>query len=786
MPLTLEEFVDRVRSSGLPVAAELEGVVSALPAEQRPADGEQFAECLVRDQRLTRYQAEQLRDGHGRELVLGNYIVLEKLGQGGMGTVFKALHQRMERIVALKVLSPNVITSPDSVKRFQREVKTAARLEHPNIIAAFDADEANGTHFLVMQFVEGTDLSAYVRTHGPLPIESAVSCVFQAARGLDYAHGRGVIHRDIKPSNLLLDRAGNVRILDMGLARFETASSPLDELTTANQILGTVDYMAPEQASDSKHADHRADIYSLGATLWFLLTGRPLFEAKTVVKKLMAHQQAPIPSLRTACPQVSPALEAVFARMVAKSLADRWPSMSAVIDTLQAFPAVPLRNGEDVCHGLAPPSSAFEPTVTHIAPQSDTEPGTSQSLSRAQLIARESTVSLASLRAGSRWWNRRTLRIVGAIGVATILVSVGVTLLSGIGGGRKALDDAVSQQSPENRSPASGDKLTTPAIRPEDFGWPADAPALAIAPFDAGTANAHQQAWAKYLKMDVQITNDVGMTFRLIPPGDFLMGSTTEELRANDDAAIDQRPHRVQIRQPFLLGTQEVTLGQFRQFVEATGHVTEPERDGEGGMGWDDVTGKQVKRSPNYSWRQTGFPQTDEHPVTNISWNDAVAFCEWLSQLDHVTYELPTEAEWEYACRAGSTERFSFGDDDAELPRYGNFYDASTKAKLNNNPNQDYAGPRDGFPFTSPVGSFQANPFGLFDMHGNVWEVCSDLYHKDYDSEHGGPARSDRGGGWRNDPQFCRSGYRGYDPPSVRSYHSGLRVVRRLPSFAHD
>ena len=220
---------------------------------------------------------------------------------------------------------------------------------------AYDADEAGGTHFLVMEYVDGTDLSSLVKKRGPLPLDQALDCILQAARGLEYAHQHGVVHRDIKPANLLLDRQGTVKILDMGLARLDSAGGQQDQLTGTGQIMGTVDYMAPEQALDTKHADARADIYSLGVTLWYLLTGRPLFDGETTVEKLMAHQTKPVPSLRSACPDVSPELEAVFAKMVAKTPEARYQTMAEVIADLErcrsgaaaAAPAVSIAAEED-------------------------------------------------------------------------------------------------------------------------------------------------------------------------------------------------------------------------------------------------------------------------------------------------------------------------------------------------------------------------------------------------------------------------------------------------------
>ena len=300
-----------------------------------------LSRALVKAGKLTPYQAAAIYQNKSRGLLIGNYLILDKLGQGGMGVVFKARHRKLGRFGALKILPPSFTRDPGAVMRFRREFEAAGRLKHPNLVAAFEADEDRGVHFLVMDYVEGINLDRVVREHGPLPVSDAIDYLIQAARGLEAAHEKGIVHRDIKPGNLMLDRRGTVRVLDLGLARIVDASNPFNKtitgrLTQSGTYMGTIDYMAPEQAEDSHSVDHRADIYSLGCTFFFLLTGREPFAGETILKRLVAHQEHPAPSLRAIRPEVSPALEAVYQKMMAKKPEDRPASMTEVIALLQA------------------------------------------------------------------------------------------------------------------------------------------------------------------------------------------------------------------------------------------------------------------------------------------------------------------------------------------------------------------------------------------------------------------------------------------------------------------
>jgi formylglycine-generating enzyme required for sulfatase activity/aminoglycoside phosphotransferase (APT) family kinase protein len=688
-----------------------------------------------------------------------------------MGVVFLAEHQRMGRQVALKVLPPAAMRDHTAVERFHREVRALAALTHPNIITAHDADEARGLHFFVMEYVEGEDLAALVKRRGALPVAQALNYVVQAARALEYAHKKGLVHRDVKPSNLLVDADGKVKLLDLGLARFTDQEEGVGQDLTGAGVFGTPDYMAPEQAERTKSADARSDIYSLGATLFHLLAGRTMYEGESVLERVLAHINQPIPSLREANGEVTEPLERVFRKMVAKKPEQRYQTVGELLRDLK--PLLPKAIEEE------------EPRIKPDAPR---------------VAAGEATIVAAGLLGlgnGPRPWNNRTL--VAAGGVAAVLL-FGVWLVFRDKGGKEVARVAVTpgqelkfkaspettmsvEQTPDGSAAAGkgevGEPPTVrigvePKVAEADTGKSTTAAAtpmpettktnpLPVAaavpiaakmveappmtpkpepvakaeplvwPFDESAAKAGQAAWAKSLGKAVVEKNSIDMELVVIPPGTFTMGSPADEKdRSPDEDQVD-----VTLTKAFQMSRTEVTQGQWKAV-----------------MGTEPWQGEAVAG------------EFSDSPATYVNWADAVSFCEKLSAREGQVYRLPTEAEWEWACRAGTKTAWSFGGSEGELGQYAWFA---------GNTGEIYKVPR--------VGQKLSNGFGLSDMHGNVWEWCGDLYGKTLAGgsnpvgASSGSFRVVRGGSWDYALASCRSAGRISIAPSYRGFALGFRPV---------
>ncbi|ADG68008.1 Serine/threonine protein kinase-related protein [Planctopirus limnophila DSM 3776] len=370
--LSSESFLATVRRSGL-IEDDRLNILYAEYAERLngEADSTDLAQFLVNRNAVTAWQGEKLLQGKHKGFFLGKYRLLSLLGRGGMSSVYLAEHIVMRRRCAIKVLPQKRVSDTSYLGRFHREAQAVASLDHPNIVRAYDvdhqADRDTDIHFLVMEFVDGQSLQELVLKSGQVPFADAADYIRQAALGLSHAHGAGLVHRDIKPGNLLVDHTGVVKVLDLGLARFFSDTGD-DALTIQHdeKVLGTADYLAPEQALDSHSVDARADIYSLGCTLYFLLTGSPPFTEGTLAQRLMAHQTKQPPSIESKRPDVPVELAAIVRKMMAKSPGDRPASAMAVAETLENW-LKQYRSGEVSSGGVSVESDVLQQEDAHPA-----------------------------------------------------------------------------------------------------------------------------------------------------------------------------------------------------------------------------------------------------------------------------------------------------------------------------------------------------------------------------------------------------------------------------------
>jgi formylglycine-generating enzyme required for sulfatase activity/tRNA A-37 threonylcarbamoyl transferase component Bud32 len=668
-------LIETLSNGRLLEPAQLEELTRSLPS--RSADPLALARELLQRGWLTPYQINQLFQGNASDLLLGHYLLLERLGEGGMGQVFKARETRLGRVVALKILRKERIVKPEIIRRFHLEIQAAARLSHPNIVHAYDAEQIGDAHVFAMEYVEGIDLARLVKKSGPLPVTQACEYIRQAAVALQHIHEHGMVHRDIKPANLMHDNHERViKVLDMGLARLlddDSGESSITKLTRLGVVMGTVDFIAPEQALNSQRADIRSDLYSLGCTFYYLLTGRVPFPADEPMAKLLAHsceQAVPLEQMR---PDAPPRIVDIVHKLMAKHPDARYQTPAELVLDLAALTPPP--------NTVSPPPLPSPLPVPF--PNSSIGKGNGQGRGKGKVY--------------SRWRSRPW--IIAAVILSPLLIGLLVHLF----------------RSEKHASPSNGAAETHAASRSEP------------------------------------ITNSLGMKLVRIPPGQFFMGAPPDErLRRFDETPA----HEVTITQPFYLGAHLVTVRNFRAFVQATGYQTEAEKTGD-------------TRTEHY-WLKPGWEQTDKHPAACLSWNDATAFCDWLTKKEKRNYRLPTEAEWEYACRAGSAAAYYFGSDPKKLDAYA-WYRGNAGEKAH------------------PVGELPPNRWSLYDMHGNLLQWCGDWYEARFYQrvvleDPRGPAqgirRVLRGGSWNSAAHECRSAYRAADKPDThRSDRGGFRVL---------
>ncbi len=687
---TVNEFLHRLRQSRLLPDEEIKAAALSSASTSSTALGEQF----IAARKLTQFQVHTLLHDANDPLTLGEYVVQDFVGRGGMGTVYRAIHRRMKRTVAIKVLRRDISHADLLAKRFLREVEVAAKLCHPNIVTAYDASEQNGISYLVSEFVEGQNLSDLVKEYGPLSLPLAVDIVQQAARALEYAHGAGVIHRDIKPSNLLIDDAGNVKLLDVGLARINSAdSSETDhaaELTTTGMIMGTVDYMSPEQALNTRLADERSDVYSLGCTLFFLVTGRAPYAKGTGMERLLAHREQPIPALCSLSAELPESIDQLLQSMLAKKPADRMQSMKELVTQLERLKLAGLPD-------VTLPLSAFYDNTSYGESVSSASDESVNELNEAcATVVAPASDSVHSHEANSKYDDCER-----SADVATEITPVAAFSVA------KSPASRSSQTS--SRSPLAflpwvllpgiaavvigtfiirADKNDSPTPRGSDSAFPIKT----LTDFSEAEVQSYRSNWATSLQLDENI-NVGGIDFVLIPAGAFHYG----------DSAVATR-----IDTGFYLSQTEVTVGQFASFVKSERFQTVAETNNEGGWGQDPESrdAKRWVQSPSFNWNNLGAQFiSGTHPATSLAYSDMIAFCDWMSLETQRTIRLPDEQEWEYACRCGRRGRWSFGDDPQLLSEY---------AWFESNADKDI----------HPTRMLKPNAWGLYDMHGNEFERC--------------------------------------------------------------
>ena len=695
---------------------------------------------------------------------LGDYRILEVLGAGGMGIVFRAEDQRLKRLVALKLLKPALAGSHQARQRFLQEAQAAAAIEHDHVVPIYQVGEACNVPFLAMKFLRGESLQNRLTRQKRLQTAEVIRIGQAVASGLAAAHQCGLIHRDIKPDNLWVQAdTGRIMILDFGLVRAAESES---SLTQSDVIVGTPRYMSPEQIQGS-NVDFRSDLFSLGCVLYQAATGQVPFDGPNAVATLLAvRTQEPMPVKEQAA-DLPEALADLIMQLLSKDREQRPASATEVLIRLETIEQQQAGATESASPQATPDTPAITPR-----PQRTNRP--QRMLSRPSWPLMISSLALFAV--GLIAWAAVMLRIETADGTLVVKITgedqvakiAGQTVtirnertkesvkiaIAGLqtkspnlppgdyrlfvetsaglhtqtdrftirSGGQTEVEvwwePRVSSSSTHNQASNPPPKQQADSTR---WDWPTSGPRPAIVPFAADQARQLQESWAAHLQLPVEYVNGIGMKFRFIPPGEFLMGSSDEEVQQAIQTMIttygeksdtdtywgdwirsESPRHQVVISQPFYLATTEVTQEQFARLMGFNPSTFAPH-----GASRVRLHGRDVSR----------------HPVEQTTWLEAVEFCRRLSILEKLPpaysrqgttvsplagagYRLPTEAEWEFSCRAGTTTSFWTGSQPASLIGAAWFSQSAGT--------------------TRAVGEFRPNPWGLHDMAGNVYEWVQD------------------------------------------------------------
>ena len=609
---------------------------------------------------------------------LGHYRIITLLGRGGMADVYRAEDERLGREVALKAVPPEFARDPERIERFEREVRAAARLSHPNIVTVHEFGQGAGHHFYTMALMPGGDLKARIRSHpGGLSPAEARAVAAAVARALGYAHRRGLVHRDVKPENILFWEDGTPQLTDFGIARAMESGT---RMTATGMSIGSPHYMSPEQAQGLE-VDGRSDLYSLGVVLYEMLTGRLPFDAPNTFAVGLSHIKDPVPELPRALSEWQPVVD----RLLAKSPEDRYGNAGELAEVLgadrlarsAATPMLPGGRESDLVSDVP----AWAPSMRVMPEGREVVPASQAGQSGTRLVEPPKHP-------------RGTLSALAGAVLALAVVGIGYLVLR----------DTKGPEPPPESGSAAAEVRPAPERRQ----------------LRAGTSRVFD-----------------GIEFVWIPPGEFRMGSTSRH------ADSDEKPvTRVRISRGYWMGKFEVTQRQ-----------------------WQAVMGTNPSRFKNCG---------GDCPVEDVSWNEVQEFIGKLNpRSGGRRYRLPTEAEWEYAARAG-TETDTYAGD-IITPR-GNDPVLNRIAWYRENSGRK----------THPVGRKAPNAWGLHDMLGNVWEWTGD-WKGDYPGgavtdpvgPRSGSSRVDRGGSWINGARICRSANRSGYSPGDRNINLGFRLLRK-------
>jgi len=678
--------------------------------------------------------------------VLGGIALYERLGNGRMGVVYRGRHVRLGVDHAVKVMTPPSWLPPQLrgmyVSRLQREARIAAAINHPNLVRVVDVNSEGDAYFLVMEFVDGETALERVRRKGPLDaVESARICL-AAAEGLAAAHHKRIVHRDVKPDNIMIAKSGHVFVADLGLAKACLAGSeavPQESLTGTQDLLGTPQYMPLEQFTSAKSVGPQADVYSLGVTLYKLLTGEVPWESDNVYGLIAEMQKRSPRQVRDLRPDVPGVLVSVIDLCLRKKADERYPDCS---EMAKAVRAALIDLGDTTFKVVADPEAGSSRPVTETMPPPATSVLDAIASGRVESPADPMGVTAVMAPSISVEYHKCPLcgkrnKIEDTFECRSCLRDhLCVRHLDESANECSECAEASSRRQAEKERRA---RETQERKRQEKAAVRAAAAHGRLRgiiyedwPFNADEAARRRVNTAELLGIPRMCAVAVGeglmLDAALVPAGVFVMGGSDDDRDRNRNEAPR---HEVEITRPFYLGVYPVTQAQYHA-----------------------VTGENPSRDVGH-----------DVPVNMVSWLEAEDYCAVLSRRCGLAVRLPTEAGWEYACRAGCAARFSFGQ--LSMLQYM-WYSGNAEGRAHS------------------VGTKRPNAWGLYDMHGNVWEWCADWYSSDYyglsdRSDPGGPEIGDsrvmRGGGYRHSARRCRSSNRDGDKPDARHPTLGFRVA---------